>query len=115
MFRLSCLACLVLTLFFATIPARADGLQDAIAGLGGASFADKEKAVVALGKSGDPRAVPILQALGGARLRKAPAGRAVIVEAAGNSAGVTDAATGQTQPDLASGRPDHIIVNNPLR
>src|SRR5438046_1289912 len=65
MFRLSRLACLVLTLFFATMPARAEDLGALIAGLGGASFADKEKAIVALGKSGDPRAVPILQALGG--------------------------------------------------
>ena len=40
-----------------------------VAGLGGDSFADKEKAIVALGKLGDPRAVPILQALGDDRLR----------------------------------------------
>ena len=62
MFRLSRLACLVLTLFSATMPAHAEDLGALIAGLGGASFADKETAIVALAKSGEPRAVPVLQA-----------------------------------------------------
>jgi len=115
MFRLSRLACLVLTLFSATMPARAEDLGALIAGLGGASFADKEKAIVALGKSGDPRAVPILQAMGGDRLRKTPDGRVVIVDATGADAKLTDAATGRPLPDLAPDSLDRIIVNNRLR
>ncbi len=115
MVRLSRLACLVLTLFFATMPARAEDLGALITGLGGASFADKEKAIVALGKSGDPRAVPILQAMGGDRLRKTPDGRVVIVDATGAAAKLTDAATGRPLPDLAPDSLDRIIVNNRLR
>src|SRR5437763_16708249 len=61
---------LMLLLILAALPVHAEDLAAAVAGLGGASFADKEKVVVALGKSGDPRAAPILQALGGDRLRK---------------------------------------------
>src|SRR4051812_10796271 len=84
LFRLLLLA---LFLLAAPLSAWADGLTEAIvSGLGGASFADKEKAIVALGRSGDPRAVPILQALGGDRLRKAPDGRVVIVDTTGAGA-----------------------------
>ena len=61
------------------LPARADDFAAAVAGLGGDGFAAKEKAIVALGKLGDPRAVPILQALGDDRLRRAADGRIVVV------------------------------------
>jgi len=76
LFRLGLLA---LFLFAAPLSAWADGLTEAIAGLGGDSFAAKEKAVIALAKSGEPRAALILQALAGDRLRKAPDGRVVII------------------------------------
>src|SRR6266576_3956093 len=102
MVRLSRLAYLVLTLFFATMPARAEDLGALITGLGGASFADMEKAIVALGKSGD-------------RLRKSPDGRVVIVDATGADAKLTDAVTGRPLPDLAPDSLDRIIVNNRLR
>jgi urea transport system permease protein len=108
------LVTLALILWAAALPASAEDLE-AVAGLGGASFADKEKAVVALGKSGDPRAVSILQALAGDRLRKAPDGRVVIVDTAGSGAKVTDAATGERLPGLAPDSLDRIIVNNRLR
>src|SRR2546423_1847532 len=57
-----CRAVLVLILALAALPARAEDLAAVVAGLGGDSFAAKEKAIVALGKTGDPRAVPILEA-----------------------------------------------------
>ena len=78
----------LLALFLLALPfsARADGLSEAIAGLGGDSFAAKEKAVIALAKSGEPRAALILQALAGDRLRKAPDGRVVIIDTGRGSA-----------------------------
>jgi urea transport system permease protein len=105
----------VLVLLAAALPARAEDLAAIIAGLGGAGFVDKEKAIVALGKLGDPRAVPILQALGDDRLRKAPDGHIVIVTSLGGATRLADAATGQELPDLAPDSLDRIIVNNRLR
>src|SRR5258708_15398643 len=90
--RLFGLTLLALVLWAAALPAWAEDMAATVAGLGGASFADKEKAVIALGKSGDPRAVSILQALAGDRLRKAPDGRVAILATAGSGAKVTDAA-----------------------
>src|SRR5947207_11527896 len=77
--RLLRLAGLTLILLLTALPARAEDLAAIVAGLGGAGFADKEKAIVALGKLGDPRAVPVLQALGDDRLRKTSGGHIVIV------------------------------------
>ncbi len=113
--RLLRLAALALILLFAALPARAENLAAIVAGLGGPGFADKEKAIVALGKLGDPRAVPILQALGDNRLRKAPDGRIVIVAAGRETTKLSDAATGQELSDLAPDSLDRIIVNNRLR
>jgi len=115
MFRLCRLLSLTLVVLLAGSPAWAEDLGTIVAGLGGASFADKEKAVIALGKSGEPRAVSILQALTGDRLRKASDGRVVIVDTAGGGAKVTDAATGEPLPGLAPDSLDRIIVNNRLR
>jgi urea transport system permease protein len=114
-FRRLRLAAALLMFMAAVVPARAEDLTAMVAGLGGASFADKEKAVIALSKSGEPRAVPILQALLGDRLRKAPDGRVVIVDPAGGGAKLTDAATGQPVADVAPDGLDRIIVNNRLR
>src|SRR5204862_685298 len=111
LFRLGLLA---LFLFPAPWSAWADGLTEAIAGLGGDSFAVKEKAVIALAKSGEPRAVPVLQALAGDRLRKAPDGRVVIIDTGRGSAKLTDAATGQPVADLAPEGLDRLLVSNRL-
>jgi urea transport system permease protein len=113
--RLSRLVALVLFVAFAAVTAKAEDLATVVAGLGGDSFAAKEKAVVALGKSGDPRAVAILQSLGSDRLRKAPDGRIVIVDGTGARAKVTDAASGEAASGLAPDGLDRIIVNNRLR
>jgi urea transport system permease protein len=115
MFRLSRLVSLALILLLAALPARADDLGALVAELGGDGFVVKEKAVVALGKLGDPRAVPVLKALGEDRLRKAPDGRVVIVTSLGGTARLVDAATGQELPGLAPDGLDRIIVNNRLR
>src|SRR5260370_3010442 len=96
--RLFRLAALALVLLCATLPARAEDLAAIVAGLGGASFADKETAIVALGKLGDPRAVPILRALGDDRLRKAPDGRIVIVAAGRETPKTSDPPTRHKLP-----------------
>ena len=74
--RLFRLAALALLLALASLPAhaadRAEDLAAVVAGLAGDSFAAKEKAIVALGKLGDPRAVPILQAMSDGRGLVAP-------------------------------------------
>jgi urea transport system permease protein len=106
---------LMILLLFAALPARAEDLAAIVAGLGGAGFADKEKAIIALGKLGDPRAVPILQALGDDRLRKTPDGHIVIVTSLGGATRLADAATGEELRDLAPDSLDRIIVNNRLR
>jgi len=111
----ACLVTLALVLISVALPARADVLQDVIAGLTGDGFAAKEKAVVALGKSLEPRAAAILKALGEDRLRKASDGRVVIVEGSGSAAKLTDAATGKPVGDLAPDTLERIIVNNRLR
>src|SRR6266851_8446196 len=109
------LAALVLVLALAALPARAADLAAAVAGLGGDSFAAKEKAIVGLGKTGDPHAVPILQALGDDRLRVAPDGRIVLLATVGGTARLTDAASGEELKDIAPDSLDRIIVNNRLR
>src|SRR5712692_2294637 len=113
--RLLRLTALVLILALASLPARAEDLAAVVAGLAGDSFAAKEKAIVALGKLGDPRAVPILQALSDDRLRRAPDGRVVVVTQAGGTTRLTDAASGQALGDVAPDSLDRIIVNNRLR
>src|SRR5829696_9184724 len=109
------LAALALILAFMIVPARADDFAAAAAGLAGASFTEKEKAIIALGKLGDPRAVPVLQALRDDRLRRASDGRVVIVAAAGGTAKLIDPASGQEIAGLAPDGLDRILVNNRLR
>ena len=68
----------ILLLFGALSTAKADDFAALVGGLASESFADKEKAVIALGALGDPRAVSILQALTDGRLFKGADGRVVI-------------------------------------
>src|SRR5229473_2266739 len=112
LFRFTALA---LVFALAALPVRAADLAAAVAGLGGDSFAAKEKAIVALGKTGDPHAVPILQALGDDRLRVAPDGRIVLLATVGGTARLTDAASGEELKELAPDGLERIIVNNRLR
>jgi urea transport system permease protein len=109
------LAALVLLLVAAALPARAADFAAAVAGLGGDGFAAKEKAIVALGKTGDPRAVPILQALGDDRLRRAADGHIVVVTTDGGTTRFTDAVSGDELKDVAPDSLDRVIVNNRLR
>ena len=77
--RLLLIAIVALAMLGFLGPARADEFGDAVAGLGADGFAEKGQAIVTLGKLGDPRAIPVLQALSDDRLRKAPDGHVIIV------------------------------------
>src|SRR5260370_38914056 len=68
-------AALRLILLATVLPVRADEFATLLPALAGDSFAEKEQAVIALGKLGDERPVPVLMALKDGRLIKAPDGR----------------------------------------
>jgi urea transport system permease protein len=76
------LAGLVLLVATTALPARAEDFTALVGALGGDTFADKEQAVIALGKLGHGRAVAVLTALQDGRLLKAPDGRVLVSDAA---------------------------------
>jgi urea transport system permease protein len=102
---------IVLILLSAASPARADGFATLLRALAGDSFAEKEQAVVALGKLGDERAVAVLTALRDGRLIKAPDGSVLVSDATK----LTDPITGAGVSDVAADAPERIRVNNRLR
>jgi urea transport system permease protein len=109
--RLSWLALFLLSV----APVKADDFASLVAELAGDSFADKVKAVTALGAQGDPRGVSLLQALTDGRLLRGADGRVVVSETAGGATRLRDAVTGD---DIAGADPDsfdRVIVNNRLR
>ena len=113
--RLPRLAGLILLLLATPVSAKAEDLAALVGNLAGDSFAEKEKAVIGLGGLGDPRAVPVFQALSDGRLFKSADGRVVISVTDGGTTRVRDAVTGD---DIAGVDPDsfgRIIVNNRLR
>jgi urea transport system permease protein len=102
---------IVLILLSAVLPARADEFATLIPALAGGSFAEKEQAVISLGKLGDERAVAVLTALKDGRLIKAPDGRVLVSDAAK----VTDPITGAGVSGVAVDAAERIRVNNRLR
>jgi urea transport system permease protein len=109
------LAAILVVVLAAALPARADDFGALVGDLAGGSFAGKEKAITALGALGDPRAVPVLQALSDGRLLKNSDGRVVISATEGGTTRIRDAVTGE---EIAGADPDsfdRIIVNNRLR
>ena len=114
--RLARLIALAVLLALTALPARADDYATLVTALGGDNFSDKEKAITGLSTLGDPRAVPVLQALGEDRLRTGANGQVVMVTtAAGGSTVLVDALTGQPAPDLKLADTGRILVNNRLR
>src|SRR5689334_10579362 len=77
----------LVVLLATALPARADDFAALVTALGGDSFSEKEQAVIALGKLGDARAVPVLTALRDGHLDKTPDGRVIVAEAANAAAG----------------------------
>jgi urea transport system permease protein len=102
-------------LLAASAPAVAEDFAALVGGLAGDSFADKEKAVVALGTLGDPRAISILQALADGRLFKGGDRRAAVATTEGGTTKFRDAATGADISDTGQPSFSRIILNNRLR
>jgi urea transport system permease protein len=113
--RLLRLCGFILLLVAAAEPASADDFAALVGGLAGDSFAEKEKAVVGLGALGDPRAVPILQALADERLLKGSDARIATSVTDGGATRVRDAVTGADISDIDLPGFGRIIVNNRLR
>ncbi len=109
------LAGVVLLLAAALSTAKADDFAALVGGLASESFADKQKAVIALGALGDPRAVPILQALTDGRLLRGADGRVVISVTTGARTTVRDAVSADDIAGVTPDTFDRIIVNNRLR
>ena len=91
--------------------ARADEFATLLADLAGASFADKEKAVIALGRLGDERAVAVLTALKDGRLIKVPDGHILVSDATK----LTDPIAGSAVSGVPVDDAERIRVNNRLR
>jgi urea transport system permease protein len=113
--RLVRLAALALLLLAAALPARADDFANLVAQLASDNFADKEKAILDLGKLGDARAVAVLSGLANDALFKAPDGRVVLSLTAGGTSKLVDAASGGEIPDVKPDDLGRIRVNNRLR
>jgi len=109
--RLSWLALLLLS----AAPVKADDFASLVGGLAGDSFADKAKAVTALGAQGNPRAVSLLQALTDGRLLRGADGRVVVSDTTGGTTRLRDAITGESIANADPDSFDRIIVNNRLR
>jgi urea transport system permease protein len=103
----------LLVLLASSAPVLAEDFAVIVGGLVGGSFAEKEKAVAALGALGDPRAISILQALADGRLFKGDDRRAVVATIEGETTKFRDAATGADITDTS--QPSRVIVNNRLR
>jgi len=93
-------ALLALVLWAAALPAWAEDMAATVAGLGGASFADKEKAVVALGKSGVTEENALVRAC--KRLYR-PVLRRALERA--RELGAIDSAAGSLEEALAASEP----------
>jgi len=102
---------IALILLSAVPPARADEFAALLSDLAGASFAEKEKAVIALGRLGDERVVAVLTALRDGRLIKAPDGRILVSDATK----LNDPITGTTVFGVGADDVERIRVNNRLR
>ena len=102
---------IALILLSAVPPARADEFATLLSDLAGASFAEKEKAVIALGRLGDERVVAVLTALRDGRLIKAPDGRILVSDATK----LNDPITGTAASGVGADDVERIRVNNRLR
>jgi urea transport system permease protein len=99
----------------ASMPAWADDFAAEVAKLGADRFAAKEQAVIALGKLGDLRAVPVLKALDDDRLFQTTEGRVVVSTVIGGTTKLADAATGEAVSGVDPDGLERIHINNRMR
>ena len=100
---------------FAADLAAAD-LAPLVRGLGAGSYADTEKALAKLAETGDPAAVPVIEALqaGDLHVRKTD-GAVVVARRAGNGYALTDPLTGAALGEADRNAVEKIRINNALR
>jgi len=117
--RLLCIAILILSAALAAGKASAQSadLKPLIAALAVGNFADREKAVAALAATGDPAAVPALNALAEGDLYAHKSDKAVVIakKAPGRSFSLTDPLTGADLGTVNSREVSKVKVNNGLR
>ncbi|MGE3936820.1 MAG: urea ABC transporter permease subunit UrtB [Rhodospirillaceae bacterium] len=109
------LAVLVALLLALAPRAHADPFGDAMQALGGDSFSDKIEAAEALGRLGDGRAVPALQALFDGRLYVTADKKVVIADPAGDAMRMLDPVTGTALGAAPAAALEKVRVNNRLR
>ncbi len=89
---------------------------EAVAALDARSFAAKGAAVEKLAGLGDPRAIPVLEALGDGSLYTLKGENTVVIaERQGRIYNASDPVTGQTLGEKSSGDLKKIVANNKLR
>jgi urea transport system permease protein len=109
--RLICLVIGILAILAGLQVARADPFSDALAGFASDDFSDRIAAVEKLAALGDPRAVPVLQALNDGALAVRKATKQVIIARDGVAVDPTN-----DQRLGAAGADDDVVrVNNRLR
>ena len=86
---------------FAASTARADAYTDAIAGLAAPGFAEKVTAIEALGRLGDSRAIPVLQAMADNQLYTRKADGRLVIGSGGRDMTLTDATAARLREALA--------------
>ncbi|MBV8409500.1 MAG: urea ABC transporter permease subunit UrtB [Alphaproteobacteria bacterium] len=105
----------LVVVLFATATLAAD-LQSLVTNLTTGGFGDRETAIGALAASGDPRAAPILEAMGAGNLYVRPSDKTVVI---GNPDGkqlvLEDAITGKPAGTATEAELERVRVNNRLR
>ena len=100
---------------FAASTAWADEYTDAISGLASPGFAEKVTALAALGRLGDSRAIPVLEAMADNQLYTRKADGRLVIGSGGRDITLTDAATGEALGPATSRDLTRINANNALR
>src|SRR5690242_10333097 len=94
----------------------AGDLGTLVANLTTGGFGDREAAINALAASGEPRAAPILEALGANRLYVRAADNAVVIgQAQGNQLALINALTGKSAGTASEDALQRVRINNRLR
>jgi urea transport system permease protein len=113
---LALLLIFVLAAFARPQEARADAFTDALAGFAKDSYSETIAAIEKLSTLGDPRAAPVLRALGDGHLYVRKSDQAVVYarEEGGKTIG-TEAATGKVLGEIRTDDFDQVRVNNRVR
>ncbi|WP_026620536.1 urea transport system permease protein (plasmid) [Ensifer sp. WSM1721] len=110
---------LVALLLLAAVPTglRAeDGLRDLVNALGTAKLSEIDEHIAALAKTGDPKVVPVLEALGEGNLyaRKAD-GQVFLTKESGSNLTLTDPVSGESAGEAPKASLSKVKVNNSVR